>query len=66
MGFPSALVVKNPPVNAGDMDSIPEEDPLEKEMATNSSILAWEIPRIEKCGELQSMGSQKCQTQLSN
>ena len=37
--------------------SIPElEDPLEKEMATHSSILAWEIPWSEESGGLQSMG----------
>ena len=35
------------------------EDPLEKEMETHSSILAWEIPRTEKSGGLQSMGSQR-------
>ena len=35
------------------------EDPLEKEMAPYSSILAWEIPRTEEPGRLQSMGSQK-------
>jgi len=35
------------------------EDPLEKEMATNTSILAWAIPCIEEPGGLQSMGSQK-------
>ena len=34
------------------------EDPLEKEMATHSSILAWKIPRMEP-GRLQSMGSQR-------
>ena len=33
-----------------------KEDPLEKEMATHSSILAWEIPRTEEPGGLQSMG----------
>ena len=33
------------------------EDPLEKEMATHSSILAWKIPWTEECGRLQSMGS---------
>ena len=38
---------------------------LEKEMATHSSILAWRIPRTEKPGGLQSMGSQD-QTQLSD
>ena len=35
------------------------EDPLEKEMATYSSILAWEIPRIEEPGGLHSMGSHR-------
>ena len=35
------------------------KDPLEKEMATHSSILAWEIPRTEEPGRLQSMGSQR-------
>ena len=35
------------------------EDPLEKEMATYSSILAWEIPWTEEPGRLQSMGSQR-------
>ena len=43
-----ALVVKNPPANAGstgDMVLIPDwEDPLEEDMATHSSILAWRIP----------------------
>ena len=34
------------------------EDPLEKEMATHSSILAWKIPWMEELGRLQSMGSQ--------
>ena len=45
MDFPGGSVVKNSPANAGDADSIPvSEDPLEKEMATHSSILAWKIP----------------------
>ena len=39
--------------------SLGQEDPLEKEMATHSSILAWEIPRTEEPGGLQSMGSQR-------
>ena len=38
------------------------EEPLEKEMATHSSILVWEIPWTEKPGGLRSMGSQKSQT----
>ena len=50
-----ALVVKNPPTNAGDTrDATPggPEDPLEEEMATHSSILAWEIPRKKEPGGL--------------
>ena len=39
-----------------------QEDPLEKEMATNSSILAWRIPWIEESGRLQSMGLQESDT----
>ena len=39
--------------------SLGQEDPLEKEMATHSSILAWETPWTEKPGTLQSMGSQR-------
>ena len=56
-------MVKNPPANAGaagDMDLIPgQEDPLEEEMATHSSILAWKIPWTEGPGGLQSTGSQR-------
>ena len=39
--------------------SLGREDPLEKEMATHSSILAWRIPWIEEPGGLQSMGLQR-------
>ena len=39
--------------------SLGREDPLEKEMATDSSILAWRIPWTEEPGGLQSMGSQR-------
>ena len=39
--------------------SLDQEDPLEKEMATHSSILAWRIPWMEEPGGLQSMGSQR-------
>ena len=42
------------------------EDPLEKKMATHSSILAWEIPWTEKPGGIQSTGSQKHQTQYND
>ena len=41
-----------------------QEDPLEKEMATCSSILAWEIPWTEETGRLQSMGSQRIRHDL--
>ena len=46
--------------NEGDLvRSLGWEDPLEKEMATHSSTLAWKIPWMEECGRLQSMGSQR-------
>ena len=56
-------VVKDPPAMQ-DMfiRSLVWKDPLEKEVATNSSILAWEIPWTEKPGGLQFTGSQKIQT----
>ena len=41
------------------VQSLGWEDPLEKEMATQSIILAWEIPWTEEAGRLQSMGSQR-------
>ena len=57
------MVLKNLPANAGDASLIPgQKDPLEEEMATHSSILAWEIPEMEKPGGLQSMGFQKSWT----
>ena len=46
--------------NAGDLvRSLGQENPLEKEIATHSSVLAWEIPGTEKPGRLQLMGSQR-------
>ena len=58
-GFPGGSVVKNLPASAGDTGSIPgQEDPLEKEMATHSNILAWKIPWTEEPGGLHYMGSQ--------
>ena len=58
-----ALVVKNPPAKAGDisdMGSIPaSEDPLQEEMATHSSILAWRLPWTEEPGRLQFMELQR-------
>ena len=41
------------------VQSLGREDPLEEEMATHSSILAWKIPWTEEPGGLQSMGSQR-------
>ena len=46
--------------------SLGQEDPLGKEMATLSSILAWEMQWTEESGGLLSMGSQKSQTWLSD
>ena len=70
LSFPDGLMVKNPPAGAEDerdMGFIPGwDDPLEEEMATHSSIPAWEIPWTEEPGGLQSIGSQKSQTQLSD
>ena len=63
-------MVKNPPANAEDIrdsgSTLGQEGPLEEEMVTHSTILAWKIPWTEKPGGLQSMGSKKIQTQLSN
>ena len=51
-------MVKNPPaMQKMRVQSLVWDDPLEEEMAAHSSILAWEIPRTEKPGGLQSMGS---------
>ena len=62
-GLPGGPVVKNPPANAEDTRdavwSLSQEDLLEKEMATHSSILAWEVPGTEEPGGLQSTGSQR-------
>ena len=62
-GFPGGLVVKSPPPNAGDtgdtVRSLGQQAPLEEEMATYSSILAWKIPSTEENGGLQSMESQR-------
>ena len=59
MGFPGNSVVKNlPAMQEMRVQSLGLEDPLEKEMATHSSILAWEIPWMEP-GRLQSIGSQR-------
>ena len=53
-------MVKNPPAEQEtQFRSLGQEDPLEKGVATHSSILAWRIPWTEDSGRLQSMGSQR-------
>ena len=68
--FPGGTSGKKPAANAGDIRmwvrSLGQEDPLEKEMATHPSNMAWRTPWTEKPGRIQSMGSQKSQTRLSN
>ena len=60
VGFSGGSVVKNPHVMQETwVQFLVLEDPLEKEMAIHSSILAWEIPRTEEPGRLQSMGVTK-------
>ena len=55
-----ALMVKNPPAMQETRGQLlGQEDPLEKGMATHSSILAWRIPWTEETGRLLSMGSQR-------
>ena len=55
-----AQIVKNPPaMQETCVQTLGQEDPLEKGMATHSSILAWRIPSTEEPGELQSMGLQR-------
>ena len=69
--FLSGSVVKSPPaVQETQIRSLGREDPLEKEMATHSSTLAWRIPWTEEPGRLQSMGLQRvrhdCVTHFNN
>ena len=55
-----AQMVENlPAMQETTVQSLGQESPLEKEMATHSSILAWRIPQMEEPGRLQSMGSQR-------
>ena len=58
-GVLGGSVVKNPPAMWKKQG---QEDPLEKRMATHSSMLAWEIPWTEEPGRLESMGSRKSWT----
>ena len=65
--LPGGSVVKNPPANETQETWVPslgQEDPLEEEMATQSSIPAWRIPWTEEPGRLMSVGSQGFKTQL--
>ena len=59
MGFPGGSAVKNPPamqkLKETRVQSLGQEDPLEKDMITLSRILVWEIPWTKKPGGLQSM-----------
>ena len=59
LGFPGDPVVKNPPAKAEDVvQALNQEYLLEEEMATHSSILAWETPWREEPGGLESTGLQ--------
>jgi len=59
MGFPRGSVIKNlPAMQENQVLSLGQEDPLEKGVATHSSILAWRIPWTEELGGLPSTGSQ--------
>ena len=65
-GFPGGSVVTNLPAKQEtQVQSQGWEDPLEKELETHSSILAWEIPWTEEPGKVQSMGSQKIRHELA-
>ena len=60
LDFPGGSDGKASAYNTGDpVQSLGQEDPLEKAMATHSSTLAWKIPWTEEPGRLQSMGSQR-------
>ena len=60
------MVKRLPTMRKTRVRSLSWEDPLEKEMATHSNILAWKIPWTEEPGRLQFMGLQKSRTRLSN
>ena len=53
------MVKRLPTMQETQVRSLGQEDPLEKEMATHSSTLAWKIPRMEEIGWLLSMGSRR-------
>ena len=65
--LPLWLMVKNPSaMQETQVQSLGQQDLLEKEMASHSNMLAWEIPWTKEPGGLQFMGSQKSQTKLRN
>ena len=70
VGFPGGSVVKNSPAKQETQEtrvrSLGWEDPLQKEIATHSSIPAWRIPWTEEPGGIQSMEQQKSRTWLGN
>ena len=67
LGFPHGSVVKNSLVKQKiQVRSLSQQDPLKKEMATHSSILAWEIPWAEEPAGLQSMGLQRVGYELAS
>ena len=70
LGFPGGAAAKNLPavqeLRETKVQSLGQEDPLEEEMATRSSMLAWRILWTEEPGRLQPMGSQNSQTRLND
>jgi len=67
MWFPSGSGVKNPPASAGEtwVQSLGQEDPLGKVMATHFTILAWRIPWTEEPGRLQPIGLHRVRHDLA-
>ena len=70
MGFPADSVVRfylpMPKIQEMQVWSLGQEDSLEEERATHSSILAWEVPQTEEPGGLQSTGSQRVRHKWSD
>ena len=68
LGFPGGAVIKSLLASAGEQEtqirSLGWENPLEKDMGTHSSILAWETPWTEEPGGLQSVGSRRVRHDL--
>ena len=63
LGFPGGSAVKNPPAMQETwVHFLSQENPMEKEMTTHSSLFAWEIPWAEEPSRLQTMGLQESDT----